>query len=189
MYASNSSAKLPNLSFFADSSSRDHTYMGLGGFAVSGSRIQEIQDTVFRMRDAAGIQSEFSWKKYRGGNRRQAYFDLVDYGFELIRKNHAHLHIKFVNFSSFEHRSGGRVVKRSHRPDRDTSINKIYYQMALHRLARYYGKRSAIHLRLDSGADSEDIIQMREEICAAAYKRYQALPNCIRSIEHTYERS
>jgi hypothetical protein len=75
---------IPPLSFFADSSSKDKAFMVAGGFAVSGSRITEIEDRISKLRASAGIRSEFHWSAYRGGNRRQAYEDLVDYGYQLI---------------------------------------------------------------------------------------------------------
>lgn len=84
---------LPSVTFFGDASSRDKDFMVAGGFAVAGNRIKEIEDKIAVMGDDAGIRSEFHWSAYRGGNRRKAYEDLVDYGFDLVSKRHAALHI------------------------------------------------------------------------------------------------
>ena len=66
---------------------------------------------------------------------------------------------------------------------RDTSVNRMYYQLCLHRLCQFYGQKRAIHVRLDAGNDSTDICSMRNELCADGYKKYRTLPNCVRSIE------
>lgn len=172
---------LPTLSFFADSSSKDQDYMVLGGFAVRGTRVNEIENRIAELRLSAGIQSEFHWSGYRGGRREQAYKDLVNYGFELIKDKKAALHVAVTRFDKFDHKRGrdGAIAIKS----RDTSVNKVYYQLSLHRIARYYGKLCAIHIRLDQGNDSSEVVAIRGGICADAYSRYRTRPNCIRSME------
>jgi hypothetical protein len=59
----------------------------------------------------------------------------------------------------------------------------MYYQLLLHRIARIYGKKRQIHVRLDAGNDCADICQMRVQLCAAAYKTHRTAPNCFGSIE------
>ena len=167
---------LPTLSFFGDSSSKGATYMVAGGFAVAGRRIQEIEDAIATLRDDAGMTSEFHWADYRGGAKRAAYERLVKYAFELVNRRHAALHIIVVKFAGYDHRARAGE-------DKDTSVNRMYYQLFLHRLARFYGKSRAIHIRLDAGNDSRDICAMRNQLCADAYKKLKTRPNCIRSIE------
>lgn len=169
-------AAIPSLSFFGDSSSRDSDFMVVGGFAVSGNRISEIEDRVAALRDDAGIRSEFHWSEYRGGAKRAGYEALVRYGFDLVNKKKAAFHVMIVPFKGRDHRA---------RPgdNKDTSINRMYYQLFLHRLARFYGKTRAVHVRLDAGNDCADICLMRNQLCADAYKTYETRPNCIRSIE------
>lgn len=150
--------------------------MVAGGFAVAGNRIQEIEDKIAQLRGSSGIQSEFHWSDYRGGKRRQGYFALVDYGFELVEQHKAALHLIVSPFKGYNH-------KAKKGENRDTSVNRMYYQVCLHRLAGFYGKRRAIHVRLDAGNDCADICAMREQLCAAAYKTHHTRPNCIRSIE------
>jgi hypothetical protein len=169
-------AALPSLSFFGDSSSRDRAYMVAGGFAVSGSRIAEIEANIAARREAAGIKSEFHWAAYRGGEKRQAYESLVDYAFELVRNKHAALHVIIPKFEGYDH-------KAKPGENKDTSINRMYFQLLLHRVARFYGKKRAIHVRLDAGNDSADICEMRNQLCAKAFDRYGTRPNCIRTIE------
>jgi hypothetical protein len=67
---------LPSLTFFGDASSKGHDYMVAGGFAVSAHRIQEINDFIDALRESAGI-GEFHWSKYRGGDQRETYQQVV----------------------------------------------------------------------------------------------------------------
>lgn len=167
---------LPALSFFGDSSSRDAQFMVAGGFAVAGGRISEIEDHIALLREDAGITSEFHWSDYRGGRKRDAYENLVRYGFDLVNKRKAALHVIIAKFHGYDH-------KARRGENKDTSINRMYYQLFLHKIARFYGQSRAIHIRLDAGNDCRDICNMRHQLCAAAYTKYQTRPNCIRSIE------
>jgi hypothetical protein len=151
--------------------------MVAGGFAVAGNRIVEIEDRIAALRDDAGIRSEFHWSKYRGGEKRRlAYEELVQYGFDLVAKRKAALHVIIAPFKNYNHKAIAGE-------DRNTSINRMYYQLFLHKVARFYGEKRAIHIRLDAGNDCADICNMRNQLCADAYKKYQTRPNCVRSIE------
>ena len=167
---------LPHLTFFGDTSSAEKDFMVAGGFTIAGNRITEVEDYIATLRDDAGIRSEFHWCSYRGGRKRKAYEALIDYGFDLVTKRKAALHIIISPFKGYDH-------KAKENEDRSTSVNRMYYQLCLHRLASYYGKKRAIHIRLDTGNDSADICAMRNQLCADAYKRYGTRPNCVRSIE------
>ena len=171
-----SNPTLPSLSFFGDSSSRDARYMVAGGMAVAGQRIAEIEDRIALLREDAGMTSEFHWSAYRGGRKREAYEALIRYAFDLINKRHAALHIIIAEFKGYDH-------KAKEGENKDTSINRMYFQLFLHRVARFYGKTRAVHIRLDAGNDCRDICNMRNQLCAAAYATYQTRPNCVRSIE------
>jgi hypothetical protein len=150
--------------------------MVAGGFAVPGNRINEIEDHIALLRDNAGIRSEFHWSAYRGGAKQQAYEQLIDYGFGLISKRKVALHLIVSPFKGYDHRA-------TKGENRDTSINRMYFQLCLHRLGQFYGAHRAIHVRLDSGNDSADICDMRNQLCASAYSKYATRPNCVRSIE------
>lgn len=165
-----------HISFFGDASSRDKTYMVAGGFAVAGNRISEVENAIANIRDEAGIRSEFHWADYRGGGRQAGYEELIRYAFHLINKKHAALHVIVAKFEGYDHKAVDGENK-------DTSINRMYYQLLLHKVARKYGRRRIIHVRLDAGNDSKDICNMRHQLCADAYRKYDALPNCVRSIE------
>lgn len=145
-----------------------------GGFAVSSKRVNEIEDHIAALRNSANI-SEFHWSEYRGGDRREAYHSLVRYAFGLVAKGHAELHLIIPRFKGYNH-------KRIEGENRDTSVSRMYWLLGLHRLAQYYGRERAVHMRLDKGNDCKGICAMRGELCAAAYHEYDTRPNCIRSI-------
>lgn len=164
----------PPVIFHGDSSSRDREYMVAGGFAVSSTRVAEIEDYIAGLRDSANI-SEFHWAEYRGGDRRDAYHKLVKFAFELVRNRHAEMHVIIARFKGYNH-------KQVEGENKDTSVSRMYWQLGLHRLAAYYGRDRAIHMRLDDGNDCKGICNMRDELCAAAYHEYDTRPNCIRVI-------
>lgn len=167
---------IPAISFFGDASSRMSNFMVLGGVAVAGHRIAEFEERIADIRDRGGIRSEFHWKDYRGGAKRKAYEELCRFGFGMINEKEAALHIMAADFRAFDHNQEDGQT-------RDTGINKLYWQLCLHRLARFYGKERAIHIRLDAGDDCGNICEMRNQLCAEAYRKFSARPNCIRSIE------
>lgn len=176
---------LPNVTFFGDSSSKDKEFMVAGGFAVAGSEVDSINAEIEAIRSEAGMTSEFHWSNYRGGTRKEkAYKKLADLGFDLTRKEPVRgaFHVIIAKFGGYNHRREGGQ-------NRDTSVNRMYYQLCLHRLAKYYGHGRQIHIRLDAGNDCEDIVRMRNQLCADAYAKFgqrsdasKCRPNCIRSI-------
>ncbi len=167
---------VPHLTFYGDASSKDRDYMVAGGFAIPGSLVHKVETDIAQLREDYGIRSEFHWKEYRGGRRKEAYEKLVSYGFDLVKQKQIALHVLISPFKGYDH-------KAKKGENRDTSVNRMYFQLCLHRLARFYGRDRAIHIRLDAGNDSADICSMRHQVCAIAYKHHRTRPNCIRSIE------
>lgn len=167
---------LPSLTFFGDASSKEKDYMVAGGFAVAGSRMAEIEAHIADIAKRGGVRREFHWADYGGGRKRAAYEELVQYAFDLTRKKHAAFHVIIAEFKGYRH-------KAKPGENRDTSVNRMYYQLCLHTLARFYGKVRAVHVRLDAGNDSADVCAMRNQLCADAYRQYETRPNCIRTIE------
>lgn len=166
---------LPSVTFFGDSSSKGHDFMVAGGFAVAGHRIAAINEHIESLRRDCGI-SEFHWSEYKGGSQRTAYEALVRYAFSLVRDGHAAFHVIISPFKGYKH-------KAKPGENRDTSVNRMYFQLLLHRPAAFHGKTRVIHVRLDAGNDSDDICRLRNELCAKAYHQHKAKPNCVRSIQ------
>lgn len=83
-----------------------------------------------------------------------------------------------VDFEKFDHHQKGRGAPH-------LSINKMYYQLMLHEVCRRYGDKRRIVMFPDHGPDSNQIGEFRRGICANAYKKYNAKPNCLRDIHPT----
>lgn len=161
------------MDFYCDASShRGHDYMVAGGLVIREERYHEIEEKIQAIKDAAGIKSEMKWTKYKGGERRAAYEGLVDLAFLLVKEKQAALHVIVVHFASFKHAEG-----------RDTSVNRMYYQLAVHRLCNFYGKSCAMHIYPDIGDDSADLLGFRNHMCASGFSKYGTKPNCIRAIK------
>lgn len=166
---------LPSVTFFGDSSSKGHDFMVAGGFAVAGHRIDQINRDIEALRQSCSIR-EFHWSEYKGGDQRPAYEGLARLAFQLVRDGHATFHVIICPFKGYRH-------KAKPGENRDTSVNRMYFQLLLHRPAAFHGKTRAIHVRLDAGNDSDDICELRNELCAKAYHRYKTRANCVRSIQ------
>ncbi|MGC4250107.1 MAG: hypothetical protein QM605_01200 [Sphingobium sp.] len=81
------------------------------------------------------MTSEFHWSAYRGGRKRDAYEALIRYAFDLINKRHAALHIIIAEFKGYDH-------KAKEGENKDTSINRMYFQLFLHRVPGFTAKRA-----------------------------------------------
>ncbi len=71
-----------------------------------------------------------------------------------MKTRQAALHIIIAKFKGYPHKAKPGDTK-------DTSVNRMYYQLLLHRVARFYGPHCAIRVRLNSGADCKDICTLR----------------------------
>ena len=164
------------LAVYADTSShRNHTYMVAGALAFRQSRYAEFEATAQAIKSVHGITREMKWSDYRGGPKRPAYEAMIDLLFTLTENKQAAFHCLIAKFDEFTHRLNPGDTS-------DTSANRMYFQLFLHRVCRLYGPRCKIYIYPDVGNDSRDIPKYRDGLCAAAYRRFSAAPNCIRSI-------
>ena len=70
-------------------------------------------------------------------------------------------------------------IRDRHDTAEDGTVNRLYYQLFLHSLCKVHGGRSRIIAYPDMGTDSAEVIGFRNQICAAAYRKYSTLPNCL----------
>lgn len=162
-----------DLQFFSDSSShRGHKYMVVGGILLRPHRTSELTRKMQDLREAAkmGPNSEFKWTSYKNGQRKKAYFGLIDLFFEMIKNGHLHFHSMICDFHEFDHKHEAKNGSK----DMFTSVNKLYYQLLLHQICRRYGKYHTIAMYPDHGNDSAEIVHFRENVCKAAYFKYKA---------------
>jgi hypothetical protein len=149
--------------------------MVVGGVAIHEDRIEEISQTIANIKDEIGMLSAFRWSDYRAGRKKKAYFKLVQYFFELIENGHMHFHLLICPFSEFNHKLGGTG-------NQESSVNRMYFQLYLHRFCKFYGTKCYLYGFPDRGNDSSQVVGFREVLCAKAYNKFATLPNCIPAI-------
>lgn len=149
--------------------------MVAGGIAIRETHYDEITSAILKIKQDGGISGEMKWSEYRGGSRRAGYEAAVDLLFLLVEQNLAHFHCIISNFAAFNH--------RQHQGTPEVSVNRMYFQLGLHRLGQFYGKQCAIHIYPDYGNDSRELPNFRGVMCAYAYRTYGARPNCIRQVK------
>jgi hypothetical protein len=117
--------------------------MGVAGLAMRPARAKEVIADIHTINKDYGVTSEVKWNTAKA-RRKDVYKAYIDLLFALISTNSAHLHIRFVPMHMYAHNiSGSRNYV-------DT-ISKQFYQLFLHRAARYYGEHCKIMIRPDKG--------------------------------------
>jgi Protein of unknown function (DUF3800) len=155
------------LAFRCDSSShRDARYMVAGGVAFQTRRYTDISAAIQGIKNAASIKSEMKWAKFRGGERSRAYEGIVDLFFSLIEQNQIHFHCIIAEFGAFSHGAFEGASPES-------SVSRMYYQLLVHRVCRYYAKKCYIWVYPDQGNDSRDLLGYGGMINLAANKKYR----------------
>jgi hypothetical protein len=168
---------LINLEFWCDSSShRGHNYMVIGGVAIRRNRSLSISSDIEKLKELAGVTSELKWTKYKGGCRSVLYKAVIDLFFALIEEKHAHFHCIISHFREFDHNQDAPG-------NEEKSVNKLHFQLSLHRVAKFYGRQCAIFIYPDKGEDSNQFVNFRNALCATAYKSYKTRANCIKVIQ------
>lgn len=169
---------LTKLHFYCDASSqRNHNFMVATGVALRAERASEVRGLIREAKQRGGIIGEMKWSKYRGGHRRVGYEAVVDLLFKLVAENSAHFHVFISEFSAFSHKDD---LVPDGSPEK--SVNKMYFQLCVHRLCKFYGQKCEIHVFPDKGNDSDELPAFREVICARGYNKYSTKPNCLRQI-------
>ena len=140
--------------------------MVAGGVAFQTHRYADISTAIQGIKNAAGIRSEMKWAKFRGGERTAAYEGIVDLFFSLIGQNQIHFHCIVAEFGKFSHGAfeGGSP---------ESSVNRMYYQLLVHRVCRYYAPKCYIWVYPDQGNDSRDLLKYSGAINLAANKKYR----------------
>lgn len=140
------------LIYLCDESHIGHPYTAAGGLAIRADKAERIVTDIHAINEAFGVRSEVKWSraKRRRNCFHKAYIQLLA---SLVREKIAHFHVRFIPFDEYDHRSSGD------RLETDT-ISKSYYQLLLHRAARYYGSRCRIHARMDDGECTSHLPRM-----------------------------
>jgi hypothetical protein len=147
-------------------------FMGVGGIAMRKSRIPTTVKKLSEIREACGARGEIKWESTRDGNLkvRRAY---VDYLVQLVREGKVHFHLRFAPFTQYDHTGPRRIY--------DT-VSKMYYQLLLHRVLNYYGKKCRIFIRPDDGECTAELEKFVNALHIDGALKYKAAPDCIHSI-------
>ncbi|MCA1549964.1 hypothetical protein I6F36_24335 [Bradyrhizobium sp. BRP19] len=108
-------------------------------------------------------------KKWNLANRKS----LVDCLARLVEERLAHFHIRFADFSVYDHDGPRRQF--------DT-VSKMFYQLLLHRAIRHYGTEFKMLIRPDNGGCTEELINFKGALVAEGRRRYGAHPECVQDI-------
>ncbi len=134
------------LLYFCDESHiRTSDYMAVGGLAVRPERADKIAIDLAKIKIDCGLapNSEVKWAKCKK-RYRSVHVPFLEYMFRAIDQGHVHLHVRLQPFKAYDHEKSGD------RRQTDT-VSKAYYQLLLHRAARYYGRSCRLLVRPDSG--------------------------------------
>jgi hypothetical protein len=119
--------------------------MAVGGLAIVPTRAALVEKRLAEIRDQMNIDpnAEIKWSTAKR-RRNFPHLAYLDYMFDLLENNHAHLHIRLSPFKDYEHSASGD------REETDT-VSKSFYQLLLHRAGRFYGEKCRIIVRSDAG--------------------------------------
>lgn len=154
----------PKLLYFCDETSLHDPHMAVGGLAVRLESIPRIYQDLAEINAKYGVSSEVKWtncKRYRG----VAHKAYVDYLFKRIEERVIHLHVRFSPMRKYDHHSSGE------RKEIDT-VSKSYFQLIVHRAARFYGNAHDIMVRLDNGDCTRLVPDFTDTINVHARSRY-----------------
>lgn len=149
--------------------------MGIAGLAVQPSRAVGIAKDIAAINKAMNVTNEIKWEsaQRRRSDVHRAYVDLLA---KLIEHRQVHLHMRFCPINRYDHRASG---PRRHA---DT-VSKAFYQLLLHRAARYYARRCAIHVRPDNGSCTSYLPNMLAGLNTDASLKFSAPENAFRTIQ------
>jgi hypothetical protein len=161
--------------YYCDESSFHDTHMAVAGLAVSQGMVPEILSQITAINQRCKIQNEVKWEnaKPRRQNAHEAYIDLL---FELIKKNHAHFHVRFAPFDDYDHSLSGRNKRQD-------TVGKMHYQLILHRPVKYYGADNQLIIHPDNGTCTAKLSSMRVHLNADGKQKHGHKDNCITHIQ------
>lgn len=149
--------------------------MAVGGIAINLASIEMVERKIRELNAAMNITSEIKWSnvKPRRDKGHWAYVDLLR---TLVGSGHVHFHIRFQETQNWDHKRAG--------PRRKTdTVSRAFYQLLLHRPAKFYGKQCDIYVRADAGDCTEDLHKYIGPLNIEAKKLRECGAGCIRSIE------
>jgi hypothetical protein len=135
-------------------------YMCVGGIALRADRAEAIRKEVAEIAATYRLRKEVKWNNLRRDNLA-GYKAMVRYFFRLLEEKRVHFHVLVCDFAQIDHRANG---------GRGVSVGKMFYQFALHRAAKRYGKLCDLHLFPDSGDHAAQLLKHQHHLNNSARK-------------------
>lgn len=165
------------LHFYCDEAgkARDR-YLVVGGMAFRSHRKSELRSEIEEIRQKLGVRpgAEIKWNKLKGHTLR-AYMAHADYFESLLRANYIHYHAII-----FDRHTLDRVTYPG--ATDDGVLARMYYQLILHRAARFYGDGCDLHVRPDKANELTHLPRLQNGLNADCFLRY-GITNAVRSIK------
>jgi len=148
--------------------------MAVAGLAVPRANLREVLARIAAVPPPVGRlrREEVKWKttkKWNLSNRKA----LVDCLAGLIEERLAHFHIRFADFSAYDHDGQRRRI--------DT-VSKMFYQLLLHRAVRHYGTEYKVLIRPDDGSCTEELQNFTGALAVEGQLRYGTHPECVQGV-------
>ena len=139
--------------------------MVIGGIVVRAGRDDYIKGAVKRIfeRYDRPFEKELKWSSFRR-HQIKIYDEIVDLFFELLYRQCIHYHVLIFDTHKIDRRNYDNVSK-------DGVLNRMYYQIFLHRCLRFYGRKCKIWLYPDRSHSLIELPTFRNILNAEANRR------------------
>lgn len=150
-------------------------YLLVGCFATSRNNLKPVQDIVANFRAAHKMERELKWSRV-SDDKETEYRALVDSAFNLLENKHAKFHMICFDTHQADH-------KKYNSGDADVGLNKLYYQLLLHRVVKTFGKLGDIHIRLDKRISTTPLGDLRSMLNSTASRDHGLRNNPVKIVE------
>lgn len=147
---------MPKIYYFCDETSFHDPQMAVGGLAIASGEIDSVRSEIVALNEKCKVTTEVKWEtaKKRRVNVHEAY---IEYLFDLVDANRAHLHVRFAPFDQYDHKLSGRNARLD-------TVGKMHYQLILHRALKYYGDDCELYIYPDNGVCTQKLPSMKEPL-------------------------
>jgi hypothetical protein len=151
--------------------------MVIGGIAVRSGRDTFIRNAVQEVfdRHTWPIEKEIKWSSFRR-HQINMYEDLVDLFFELLYRQLIHYHILIFDTHKIDRKNYDNVSK-------DGVLNRMYYQIFLHRCLRFYGRKCNIWLYPDQSHSLIELPTFRNILNTEASHKFSYRDNPVQTLD------
>lgn len=170
-------AKVP-LKFFCDESSHStDRFMIIGGIAVRSGRDEDIRREVKKvfLKHNHALEKEIKWSKFRR-HQLAMYEELVEVFFSFLYRQLLHYHVLIFDTHKIDRRNYQGASK-------DGVLNRMYYQIFLHRCLRNYGRKCDIWLFPDQSHSLIELPTFRDTLNSEANRKFSCEDYPVRNVQ------